>query len=718
MYNENSVFQSSPVKPIVAMVLLLCMLLGFSFWTMIQETNRIDAQRAGVGVSGALSARVKTLNQFARGESLWDDGVRAIYRDQIDTKFVQDIWVNIDQRQAMYDLFFIIRKGEKVSVAFENGKPVNIDLEAQFGSAFRALRASLDQNKSQASAGLIRSTKGLMIVSASNVTPVSPQLQGLVDKNGPAQLVFARYVTPALLKEIGKEQWLQSLRVGYPRDDETSTVLTDAAGDAVINLSWMPLHPGETALKKSAPLLLFGVILFILVAAIMLRQALMVLKNLNTFALTDALSQLPNRRALHADIDQQNSDYQHLALAMIDLDGFKMINDLYGHVVGDQLIQYCASLLKENAEDRATVYRLGGDEFAMLFTGINASAEAEMICDAFLQKIRMPIRLGSRTVSIGASIGIVANGEEHWASEELLRRSDMAMYASKAAGKMRLTWFDQSIDDQQQRNRALEMEMRDALKHNHFKVVYQPLVNAEGTKVVAIEALLRWTKPDGTVIGPAEFIPVAEESGLINLIGLHVLRNACMDALGWDKINLSVNVSAVQLRNPEFPMQLSKILSDTGFPASRLELEVTETYLVADPVRARTTLEEIQALGVKTALDDFGTGYASIGFLRQFPFDKLKIDRSLVVDAAINSASRAMLQASVAVARALNMAVTAEGVETQAQADLARIAGCDQLQGWHYFRALHPNDIADKLTPTTRARQLFLRAPRQENLAA
>lgn len=225
-------------------------------------------------------------------------------------------------------------------------------------------------------------------------------------------------------------------------------------------------------------------------------------------------------------------------------------------------------------------------------------------------------------------------------------------------------------------------------------VHYQPLVDVATKEVVAVEALLRWERPGGKPIGPDVFIPIAEESGLINAIGLWVLRQACTDALNWNGIELSVNVSAAQLRNPGFPILLGQVLDETGFPPSRLELEVTETYLVLDPEVARRSFDAIRNFGVRIVLDDFGTGYASIGFLRQFAFEKLKIDRSLIVDATTDEGSRAMMLASIAVARALNMDVTVEGVETQAQADLARIAGCDQIQGWLYHKAMSAEDIS------------------------
>ena len=355
----------------------------------------------------------------------------------------------------------------------------------------------------------------------------------------------------------------------------------------------------------------------------------------------DSLSLLPNRRALHHDVHRKAPGGGEFALALIDLDGFKQVNDHYGHFVGDRLIKDCGVLLRDVCGEEGRVYRLGGDEFAILSIGAISGLILEGICRNLLIKLTKPFQIDDRSIVVGASIGLArSTGKDGLSSSELLRRTDVAMYASKRAGKARCTWFSEEFDRNRERTRKLDGELRHALAENEFRVHYQPLVDANTKAVVAVEALLRWERPDGIKIGPDVFIPVAEESGLINAIGLWVLHQACTDALCWAEIKLSVNVSAAQLRNPEFPIELGQLLEQTGFPASRLELEVTETHLVFDSDVANRSLEVIRNFGVRIVLDDFGTGYASIGFLRKFRFEKLKIDRSLVVDAAVDRGSR------------------------------------------------------------------------------
>lgn len=414
---------------------------------------------------------------------------------------------------------------------------------------------------------------------------------------------------------------------------------------------------------------------------------------------TDRLSLLPNRRALHADIDRHKVAGEEVAMALIDLDSFKQVNDHFGHFVGDQLIRQCAKIIRQTCGSEARCYRLGGDEFAITMMGPVAGNILEGICRKILARFHKPLLVGEREIAVGASIGLArSTGDDGLGSSELLRRSDVAMYASKRAGKMRCTWFTTDLDRNREAQRELDEELRRALVNEEFEVHYQPLVDAETRRIVAIESLIRWNRPDGQQIGPHIFIPVAEESGLINEIGTWVLRRACSDALAWDGIMLSVNISAAQLRNSEFPVQLGCILEETGFPPERLELEITETCLVLDPVVAERNLDVIRGFGVNISLDDFGTGYASIGFLRQFRFEKLKLDRSLVVDAERDEGSRAMMLSSITVARALKMGVAAEGVETQEQADMVRIAGCDQIQGWLYYKAMPASQIGQHLS--------------------
>jgi diguanylate cyclase (GGDEF)-like protein len=448
------------------------------------------------------------------------------------------------------------------------------------------------------------------------------------------------------------------------------------------------------AIVSPGALMIAALLVYAATIVLLGRSGIANARAIEARTITDPLTRLPNRQALHEDIKQLSLGDEEVALAMIDLDGFKQVNDHYGHLVGDQLIERCADLIRDICGKEARCYRLGGDEFAAVMHGKIAGTLLEGICRTVLERMAVPVEVEQFHIAVGASVGLArSTADARLTSSEMLRRADVALYMSKRGGKMRCTWFNESFDRRRERMRAIEDEIRTGIPAGEFNLAYQPLVDAEDGRIVAVEALLRWDRGERAPLGPNVFVPVAEESGLINPLGVWVLRQAVCDGLRWGDISLSVNISAAQLRNPEFPIKLGEVLEETGFPAHQLELEVTETCLVLDPVVAERTLDVIRSFGVKIALDDFGTGYASIGFLRRFRFEKLKLDRSLVELAGVDDASRAMMLSSIALARALNMGVTAEGVETEEQAELVRLAGCDQIQGWLYHRALPASEI-------------------------
>jgi len=441
-----------------------------------------------------------------------------------------------------------------------------------------------------------------------------------------------------------------------------------------------------------------GTACFAAAIVLLVRSGMRQVSRLERLGLTDALTGLPNRHALHQDFKRLARGEEEMAIALIDLDGFMLVNEHHGHNIGDRAIREAGALFVRICGEEAAIYRLGGDEFALLKSGPLAATLLEGLCRKIVDQMMRPIKVDERRLTLGASIGLArcAVGEQA-NSSELLRRADVAMYSSKRGGKARCTWYSPEFDRSREVIRELDDELRQALANEEFRLHYQPLVDCTTREIVAVESLIRWDRPDGKRVGPNVFIPVAEESGLINPLGLWVLRRACADAMAWNGIKLSVNISAAQLRNPEFPIQLGHILEETGFDPERLELEITETCLVLDPVVAERSLAVIRGFGVNVVLDDFGTGYASFGFLRQFRFEKLKLDRSLVVQAGEDDGSRAMMLSSITVARAMKMGVTAEGVETEEQAEMVRAAGCDQIQGWLYYKAMPASEIAQHL---------------------
>jgi diguanylate cyclase (GGDEF)-like protein len=384
-------------------------------------------------------------------------------------------------------------------------------------------------------------------------------------------------------------------------------------------------------------------------------------------------------------------------LLYLDLDGFKEVNDSYGHGTGDQLIRAVAAGLKVLIPQGAILARIGGDEFAIAFVSEAENAAALQLAEQILDFLAEPLEIGRRVVVIGASIGIAMSSIGSIGREELVRRADLAMYKAKEAGRARMTLYDPAMDTDREERNALELDLRMAIEGGDLTLAYQPLVDATTHEMTGVEALVRWNRPGHGPVSPEVFIPVAETSGLIEALGLFVLRKACETAKQWPELRIAVNVSPGQFRNPAFSDYVRYVLKQTEIEAKRVTLEITEGYMIQNPLRTRQSIDRLKTLGVKIALDDFGSGFSSIGYLRQFGFDRIKIDRSMIIDILDSDSQRQMLQATVALARSLDIPVTAEGIETEEQAIAVRLFGCDCLQGYYFGRPMPADQITQLL---------------------
>jgi diguanylate cyclase (GGDEF)-like protein len=390
-----------------------------------------------------------------------------------------------------------------------------------------------------------------------------------------------------------------------------------------------------------------------------------------------------------------------LALLAIDLDHFKTVNDTLGHGVGDSVLTKVAARLRESCREVDTVARLGGDEFAVLTGTLASPADAATLANRIVTRAAEPLEVDGHNIVIGASVGIAVAPGDGSDSETLLKNADLALYRAKHDGRGAYHFFEKGMDANLQERRALELALRQALARNEFRLVFQPLFNLKESRICGLEALLRWYHPERGTIGPSEFVPIAEDAGLIVPIGEWVLREACRAAAAWpDDIHVAVNLSTVQFRNRKLYDHVKAALDVSGLKPGRLELEVTESLLVVDSEATMRTLHELRKLGVRIAMDDFGTGYSSLSYLRSFPFDKIKIDRSFVADMSSREDSRAIVNAVIGLGRSLGMSTAAEGVETEAQLDLVRDQGCTEVQGFLLSPPL-PGSAIDKLFAET-----------------
>src|SRR2546429_22348 len=399
----------------------------------------------------------------------------------------------------------------------------------------------------------------------------------------------------------------------------------------------------------------------------------------------DALTDLPNRTLFHERLKRELSDAapdRQLAVLYIDIDEFKSVNDSLGHMIGDELLKSVATSLARCARKTDFVARLGGDEFAIVQTGIEDTDDVMMLVSRIFQAIRSPYQCLGHQVTTDASIGIALAPRDGSDIEQILKNADLAMYAAKAAGRRTYRFFEPDMEARVRARRELEMDLREAITDGGLEVYYQPCISLEDNKITGCEALLRWRHSERGMISPAEFIPIAEDTGLINQLGEWVLTTACAEAATWpEDIKLAVNVSPVQFKSGTFALKIVAALAASGLVANRLELEITEAVLIRDDEAALAILHQLRAIGVRIALDDFGTGYSSLSYLQRFPFDKIKIDRCFVNDIAEPDGSSCIVQAIVNIAAARHMTTTAEGVETRQQQELLRALGCNEMQG-------------------------------------
>ena len=405
----------------------------------------------------------------------------------------------------------------------------------------------------------------------------------------------------------------------------------------------------------------------------------------------DVLTDLPNRALFQERLKQELACIapgERVAVHYIDIDEFKSVNDSLGHLIGDELLKYVAVSLSQCVGDCGFVARLGGDEFAIVQTAVKTPDDVTDLLNDIFNAIREPYDCLGHQVTTDASIG-VALAPDHGADlEQILKNADMAMYAAKSAGRRTYRFFEPDMDAEVKARRRLESDLRQAISGGKLEVYYQPCLSLQSNEITGCEALVRWRHPERGMVSPAEFIPIAEETGLVNQLGEWVLTTACREAATWPSdINLAVNVSPVQFKSGTLALRIMAALAASGLPASRLELEITEAVLIRDDETALAILHQLRAIGVRIALDDFGTGYSSLSYLQRFPFDKIKIDRCFVNDIGEPGGSSSIVQAVVNIAAARNMTTTAEGVETGEQQRLLRMLGCSEMQGYLFSPA-------------------------------
>ncbi|WP_461513137.1 putative bifunctional diguanylate cyclase/phosphodiesterase [Rhizobium mongolense] len=414
----------------------------------------------------------------------------------------------------------------------------------------------------------------------------------------------------------------------------------------------------------------------------------------------DPLTGLPNRTLLREKLEKElalGNGGKRSALLCLDLDHFKHANDTLGHAVGDLLLKAVTDRLKTCLGEGDSIARLGGDEFVVFQEEVQTKERAAALAQRLVNAIGETFIVEGQPIQIGVSIGIAIAPDDGDTADGVLKNADTALYKAKTGGRGTYCFFEPAMDAGIQKRRKLDADLRQAIAGGQFEIYYQPQVNAGTEEVVGFEALLRWHHPERGLVSPDEFIPLAEETGLIVPLGEWVLRQACKDAANWPgHVRVAVNLSPVQFRSPSLTHTVISALADSGLSAFQLELEITESVLLTDSETALATLHHIKGLGVRIAMDDFGTGYSSLSYLRLFPFDKIKIDQSFIRELGDSKDCAAIVKAVVDLGSSLGITTTAEGVETTNQLDQVREHGCTEIQGYFFGKPL-PFSHVEKL---------------------
>lgn len=421
----------------------------------------------------------------------------------------------------------------------------------------------------------------------------------------------------------------------------------------------------------------------------------------------DSLTNLPNRTLFREQLEEalwRAKRNDHIAVLCLDLDHFKGINDSLGHPIGDDLLREVACRLTDCVREGDTVCRLGGDEFAIVQIGSDPQTSPTNLANRLIEVVSAPYNIQGHQITIGVSIGVAVAPNDGSDADQLLKNSDLALYRAKEEGGGIFHFFEIGMDARAQARRLLEIDLRGALLRSEFLVYYQPIQDLKADRVVGFEALVRWNHPLRGMVAPLNFIPLAEETGLIVPLGDWVLRTACSDAAGWSQdVCVAVNLSPAQFKSRNLVPSVVSALEDSGLSACRLELEITESVLLHDSDATLATLHKLRSLGVRISMDDFGTGYSSLSYLRSFPFDKIKIDRSFVSELATRDDSMAIVRAVTGLGKSLGISTTAEGVETSEQLALLRLEGCTEVQGY-LFSPPRPAEDVESMLSTSRPR--------------
>jgi diguanylate cyclase (GGDEF)-like protein len=655
-------------------------------------------------VQSAFTALKHQMDKTVVDNSYWDDAARNIYPTPNPAWMQNNLGDATGIPDYLYDTVVIIDgKTRSPLAAYRLGKAITYDLTASYSSGLETFFKSMpkDPHSSGSAAGFVQTPFGYAVA---GLAPYVGYDKALNTQTGaPNYLFLMKHLSPELVASLGEQYLVDGLSLAPLQgiENKTGFVMKGATDAPLFAATWSEKHQGDVIATSvwptaAASLALLLAVLSGMAAACwnLLRKTLQAEEKALHDANHDALTGLPNRKLLERHIHGLHSSNRHrLSIAFMDLDGFKEVNDSFGHNYGDLVLQHVARLIQNLATESNLQCRLGGDEFVVLFEGESAEMKARVFGESFIEAVGQPVEFDGRISAFGASIGIASTDQADINAEELLRRADVAMYRCKAMGKNQILHYRDYFDSGRTETRDIIADLKVIIAHNSMDVAFQPIVEAATGKITCLEALARWPKAHARNVEPSRFIEVAETSGLIDALGLQMLRKVCLLARDWGTMAVAVNVSAIQLNNPRFAEQVFDVFDECGVNPGRFEFEITETVLIKNVDAARRVIDRLRRRGIRLALDDFGSGHAGINYLSQFAFDRVKIDRSITRRALHGAGHQALVQGVVLISRSLDATITAEGIESEEEAQLLRLAGCTELQGYYFFRPMSAESV-------------------------
>lgn len=692
----------------------LMLVVGFGFYATV-KVDRDSRERQRVFLANGLVEQAATLRREQESVTVWDEAV--YYAKAGDQNWMTEnlgVWLHT---YYGHDRAYVLDDVDRPVHAMQDGQTVPAARyagdEAAISPSVDALRAQLElvangnpsDDPEKLVAGDIVDIDGKPAILS--VMPLVPSSGRVLQEPGTEYIhASVQFIDDELISRIAGQYGLTGARLlGLSERSAANVPLVDSRGMIHGFVAWEPYRPGLGLVRAASPALLLGALLSCGVLAYLLRRLRRAYDQLQSsqaraqyLAFHDTLTGLPNR-ALFEDrlrraLAAAKRTRGKVALLYLDLDRFKHVNDTLGHPAGDELVRQTAARLGRNVREVDTVARLGGDEFALILVDVANVAVAEDICRRLLEEIGQPYTLNDDQVFVGASIGVALAPDSAADPDDLLRKADIALYEAKKNGRGRYQVFAGDMDDILARKRIIENDLRLALAAGTgIRLAYQPVFAPDGRTVLGAEALIRWDHPDHGSLSPAHFVGIAEERGMVGLLGDWVLRTAACFAVTTELPWIAVNVSPLQLRDETYGRHLLAIIAECGLAPSRLQIEITEGVLLESNSITRAVLSELRKAGVVVALDDFGTGHSSINYLRRHAIDKLKIDRTFVRELGMSADSVPIVRALIELASAVGVQVTAEGVETAEQNELLRQLGCKEFQGFLLSLPLEERDM-------------------------